>query len=215
MYRTFTFAGLALGILAAGCSQNYNDQPAPRALDHKDLQAVMSTLNAQKQTSATVTPVPTGGLAGIDLNVPEGWRQVPPSSSMRVAEFRLAGARPNDKEATLAVFAGRMGTVEANINRWIGQFSQPDGSASGSQARRWHKTVDGMPVALVDVPGTYAPNMGMSQGPPPTPEPGFRMLGAIVDYGPKFYYFKLVGPRDTVSIWATSFETFINNIKRT
>lgn len=56
--------------------------------------------------------------------------------------------------------------------------------------------------------------MGMSQ-PTATPAPGYRMLGTIVDYGPRFYYCKLVGPRDTVLIWASSFETFISNIKRT
>ena len=42
MHKPFVLAGLLL--LAAGCSQNYNDKPAPRALDSKDLQAVMRTL---------------------------------------------------------------------------------------------------------------------------------------------------------------------------
>ena len=41
------------------------------------------------------------------------------------------------------------------------------------------------------------------------------MLGAIVDFGPKFFYFKLTGPRDTVGLWTASFEQFIEGIKKT
>ena len=42
----------------------------------------------------------------------------------------------------------------------------------------------------------------------------YRMLGAIVDFGPKFFYFKLTGPRDTVGLWTASFEQFIEGIKK-
>jgi len=38
--------------------------------------------------------------------------------------------------------------------------------------------------------------------------------GTIVDFGPKFFYFKPTGPRDTVGLWTASFEQFIEGIKK-
>ena len=178
-----------------------------------DLNGLISALDGRRQPPPrTASRDP---LQDLHLLVPEGWQQVVPSGSMRIAEYHMAGARPHDPKATLAVFAGKMGSVEANIDRWIGQFTQPDGSATISRAKRWQKTVDGMPVVLVDIPGTYAPNMGMGQGANTAPEPNYRMLGAIVNYGPQFFYFKLIGPNETVALWTSSFETFITNIKKT
>ena len=133
---------------------------------------------------------------------------------MCVAEYRMAGARPQDKEATLAVFAGKMGSVEANVNRWFGQFTPGDSGQKDNPGRQWEKQVDGMDVVVVDVSATFAANMGMSQQGNTPPVENYRMLRAIVDFGPKFFYFKLTGPRDTVGLWTASFEQFIEHIKK-
>jgi hypothetical protein len=217
--RNLIFIGSLLSLVLGfvSCSQNYSNDKADKALSKRNLSAVLSVLNKRQVEPGPnrVLAASQKGLDGIELAVPQGWEKVRPSSSMRVAEYRISGARPQDGKATLAVFAGKMGTVEANVSRWIGQFTQPDGSSTHDKAKRWEEMVDGMRVVFVDVPGTYAPNMGMQQGADTAPAPRFRMLGAIVDYGSKFYYFKLIGPRDTVAIWTLDFEKFIGDIRRT
>ena len=129
---------------------------------------------------------------------------------MCVAEYRMAGARPQDKEATLAVIAGKMGPVEANVNRWFGQFTPANGGQKGNPGRQWEKQVDGMDVVVVNISGTFAANLGMSQQGNTPPVENYRMLGAIVDFGPKFFYFKLTGPRDTVGLWTAILSNLSN-----
>ena len=133
---------------------------------------------------------------------------------MRVAEYRMAGARTQDKEATLTVFTGKMGPVEANVNRWFGQFTPADSGQKDNPGRQWEKQVDGMDVVVVDSSGTFAANMGMGQQGNTPPVENYRMLRAIVDFSPKFFNFKLTGPKDTVGLWTASFEQFTKGIKK-
>ena len=74
---------------------------------------------------------------------------------MRLAEHRLPSA---EGDGTLAVFRfgpGQGGGVEANADRWLGQFQQPDGRDSRDVARLWTEEVDGLSAHLVDVSGTF------------------------------------------------------------
>lgn len=207
------FYCLLLSVTA--CSENTADKDATQ----QDVKALISAVE-KMQSKQTAPPPPTAtvagrkSLGGINVAVPAGWQQATPASSMRVAEYHMAGARPQDQEATLAIFAGKMGTVEANIDRWFGQFAPPTGATKGQQGRRWEQQVDGMDAVLIDISGTYAPNMGMNQATDTSPATDYRMLGAIVDFGPKYFYFKLTGPKDTVALWAPSFIEFINNIQK-
>ena len=92
------------------------------------------------------------------FEMPKGWVPKAPSSSMRVAEFVLPKADGDAEDATLTVysFPGGGGTVEANLERWIGQMSQPDGKPSKEVAKTSTMTsTSGVKMTLVDVPGTY------------------------------------------------------------
>ncbi len=75
--------------------------------------------------------------AGLAWTAPEGWRSVPPSSSMRVAEWALAKADGDPEDASLVVFhfPGTGGSVQANLDRWYTQFEQPDGEAQQAAAQ--------------------------------------------------------------------------------
>ena len=57
--------------------------------------------------------------AGLNFTAPDGWRQSPASSSMRVAEFTLPRAPGDAEDAQLIVyyFGGSGGSVDANITR--------------------------------------------------------------------------------------------------
>ncbi|MFQ6675945.1 MAG: hypothetical protein ACE5LH_06325 [Fidelibacterota bacterium] len=152
-------------------------------------------------------------LGRLIATVPPGWFMEAPSSSMRMAQFRLPSEDPGREDAELAVFSGIGGGTRDNLNRWFGQFVQPDGSSSSDKARVETITAGDMRVTLADLTGTFTGSgMPMSQ---PVDKPGYRLLAAIVETVDDTYYFKLVGPESTVGRWAGSFTTFIGNLRFT
>jgi hypothetical protein len=133
---------------------------------------------------------------------------------MRLAEYVLPGAQAGAGDASLVVFyfgPSQGGSVEANIERWYGQFQQPDGRPSKERARRWERKVGSIPVTLVEVKGTYDGGMAMGGG--QAASPGYQMLGAIVSSQNGFFYFKLVGPVATVGSWTGSFDRFVDSVR--
>ena len=198
-----------------GCSQNHSDKEGAAALAEKGLQRI-DGVDQAPQVAAAKAPAPAGqagrqSLGGISVVVPQGWESVPPASRMRVAEYHLSGADANAEKAVLAVFSGQMGSVEANIERWIGQISQPDGTPSAERAKRWRETLDGMAATSVDVRGTFASSMGPGAG---SPSPDYRMIGVIVEGAATSFYLKLLGPEQTVALWEDSFADFVKSIRR-
>lgn len=208
--------GWLVPLMLWGCSQNYSEEKVDKALAEKGL-----TPAAQ---AATKAPLPSGhppltaaegrqSLGGISAEVPEGWQVVPPSSSMRKAEYVLPGEGAED--GSLAVFyfgPSQGGGVDANIERWYGQFTQPDGGSTKAKARRWNKEVRGMPVTLVDIQGTFNPG-GMGMGVAPEPMDGYRMLGGVVESPAGAFFFKLTGPQATLKRWNASFEQYIDSMQ--
>ena len=199
-------AVICLAVLIGGCSQNYSDKKVEEALKEKGLTPVSRSFPEQGRQAL-------GGrqsLGGISAVPSEGWQPVPPSSSMRVAEYLLPGEEGRD--ATLAVFnfgPSQGGGVEANIERWYGQFSQPDGGSTRERSRRWEKRVGGMPVALVDIRGTFSGGMGQTQG----RMEGYRMLGAVVESRAGLFFVKLTGPEATVGAWVEAYDQYIDSIQ--
>jgi hypothetical protein len=135
---------------------------------------------------------------------------------MRQAQFLLPRVEGDGADGELVVFyfgPGQGGSVDANIDRWVGQFGQPDGSASKDKAKTSRNQIAGMQVTFVDLNGTYqAPIM------PGAPErhnsPGYRLLAAVVETPDGPWFFKLVGPEKTIGKWAESFDQFIRSVKK-
>ena len=146
------------------------------------------------------------------VKVPEGWRSRSPSSSMRIAEYVVPapdGTAVGDSE--LAVFAGIGGTTDDNVNRWYGQFEQPDGTPTAEVARRWEVTgAKGITATLVDIRGTFKGGMGPLAG---KIIPDFRMLAAIVQAGNTVYHLKLTGSRASLGFWARDFERLVTSLE--
>lgn len=163
---------------------------------------------AQRAPSGTVSRMQIGELTAI---ADDGWIQESPSSTMRLAQFRLPSPDRSIDDAELAVFSGIGGTVQDNLNRWFGQFRQADGSNSRERARVQEFTVGGMATTIADLSGTFTGGgMPMSK---PVEKTGYRLLAAIVEGSSDIYYFKLVGPEETVEQWAGSFGEFIGNLR--
>jgi len=152
--------------------------------------------------------------AALKFTEPKGWVAKPPSSRMRLAEFTLPKAEGDAEDAALAIyyFGGGGGSVQANLDRWIAQMSQPDGRASKDVAKTQKLGATGLQITLVDVPGTYVAEMspGASER---FNKPGFRLRAAVVEGKGGPYFVKLTGPAKTVGKWDESFLTFLKGLR--
>jgi hypothetical protein len=151
---------------------------------------------------------------GLTFTTPEGWRQSAVASAMRVAEFTLPRAAGDTEDATLIVyyFGGQGGSVDANIQRWVGQMQQADGKPSSAAAKKQSRTVNGLPVTLVDVSGTYVAEMAPGAGERHN-KPHFRLRAGVIETSKGPYFIKLTGPEKTVTKWDRAYEQFIGSLK--
>jgi hypothetical protein len=232
---------LALSLAVAGCSKD-KDKPAEppkpaaepatgpgpgaaRTAPHAMNPHAMDPGAAPHGAAVTNAPGPTAAkddqgryvVGALKLKVPDTWTSQSVTSSMRKAQFELPAAKGDDKAPELVVyqFGNRgAGSVEANIDRWVGQFQQADGSASKDKAKTATTEVAGMKVTTVDVSGHYVAAMqpGAAEK---HDSPGYRMLAAIVEADDGAYYFKLVGPEASVAAEAKAFTAAIESIETT
>jgi len=143
---------------------------------------------------------------------PAGWQSSHPTSSMRVAEFALprAASDPDDGQLVVYYFGGSGGSVDANIQRWIGQMQQPDGRASASAATRETRQIHGLTVTLVDVSGTYvaetAPGSAEHHN-----QAHYRLRAGVVETPRGPYFIKLTGPEKTIAKWDAAFNQFVGS----
>lgn len=137
--------------------------------------------------------------------------QRPPANAMRMAEYGVEG----HEGATLAVFffdatQGGGGSVESNIERWLGQLEQPDGKPTREVAETREREINGMKVTSVDARGTFVGRIGMAEG---EARPAWRVLGAIAEGREGPVFFKLTGPDAAVTAAEGAFEHLIESIQ--
>ena len=191
--------GVLIGFVVAssGCApsppQSRVDPPVPVAVANEPT-AANPTEVAADSAEATIS--------GFRFRVPHGWRQAeltPAQQGFIDARFEIP-ASGEDVKLTLSTISGG---IQANIERWIGQFRLPDGAVPDSETLE----VDGIPVTLVDLSGGF---QGMGQ----TPQPGWRMLGAAFDGEPRDFYIKLTGPEASVGELREDFRSFVTSARR-
>lgn len=125
----------------------------------------------------------------LKFEAPKEWKKEEPKSSMRKAQYRVPDKekKATAAELTLFHFGNNAALVKANIDRWAKQM----GAASAEP-----ETIEGKcKVTLLDVKGNYSPAFGGA------PIEDARMLAAVVEASSGPWYFKLVGPADTVGDW--------------
>src|SRR3954468_23388940 len=140
---------LVTALLWTSCSSQTTSQPEPRSTSNTPAPTSSPTPSSQGSTTAKEK-----SLGPLKLTVPAGWVEQTPSSSMRQAQFSLPKADGDTADGELVVFyfgPGQGGSVEANIDRWVGQIAEPDGSSSKDKAKTSKKVVSGFPVTIVDV----------------------------------------------------------------
>lgn len=165
---------------------------------------------APNNAPQAAAPVSQGDLR---LKPPEAWVSERPSSSMRVSQYLLPAADGDAEAASLVVYyfgPGQGGSVDANLDRWIGQMQSPDGRPSKANAKTETTSVNGMKVTLLDVAGAYAGG-DMGGGGAGQSKPNFRMRAGVIETPKGAYFIKLVGPEKTVARWDQAFQEFVRS----
>ena len=129
---------------------------------------------------------------------------------MRAATYSVPKAAGDSEDGECAVFyfgTGQGGSVQANIERWYGQFESTAKPPAPREAKAGkHK------VTYVEHSGAYKSG-GPMMATAAVKKPGFQLLGAIVEGPEGSVFFKLTGPAKTVSAAKTSFEKMIQGIQ--
>jgi len=135
------------------------------------------------------------------------WKDRPPASSMRVAEFIVPKASGDSEDADVIIyyFAGGGGSVEANLQRWTSQFQ------STKEPVRTTATVNGLKLTSLDVSGTYVAEMrpGSTEH---YNKPGYRMRATVVETPKGPYFIKLTGPAKAVDSAGAAFDQFLRSL---
>ncbi len=161
------------------------------------------------------SPVPQNPNGTLSYKAPEGWIVEQPTSSMRAAQYKLPKMAGDSEDAVLVLYyfgQGQGGATQANIDRWISQMDQPDGSDSKEKAKSETLTVNGMKVTMVDVTGTYSAEMAPGSG-DFTSKPNYRLRAAVVETPKGSYFAKLTGPEKTITHWDQAFRDYLNSFE--
>jgi hypothetical protein len=163
--------------------------------------------------SEGATPLPSaGGVAAgtaassdtVLWEVPARWKSLPSASSMRKATYGIPHAAGDDADAELTVIQAG-GELQANIDRWAGQFEE------NPKPVRTERTLNGLKVIVVELQGTYK---GGGMGGADTKRPNSTMLAAVVMAPEMPYFFKMTGSRATVAAAKPEFEKFLQSIRK-
>lgn len=148
--------------------------------------------------------------SGLALTAPADWLPRTPKVRIIEYEFAVPAAKGDRADGRVTVMTAG-GSVQANIERWLGQFSQPDGSATRDKAKVEKKQIAGHTVHIVEISGTYHDAPGPFA--PPIERPGYRMLGAVIETDGGNCFIKFYGPDRTVAEHAKQFHTMLDGMK--
>ena len=153
-----------------------------------------------------------GILGGLGYDAPAEWTSKPSSSSMRVAQWELLG---DDAPAEVVIFyfgEGGGGGVDANLDRWFGQFEQPDGSSTREKATITELSVNGLELTIADMRGTFVAPVrpGVRER---SHRPGHRMIAAVVEGGSGPWYIRVLGSEATITKWEASVDAFLSSLR--
>ena len=197
---------IALGMIAISCGDS-NVETVQKGQQSSSTPA-QQMAKAPASNSAAGT---SANAAGVSWTIPEGWDVMGPRP-MRAATYMI-GDGENSAECAVFFFGtGQGGDVQSNIDRWIGQFQQPDGSDSKSKAKTEHREIGGFHVNVIDLTGTYM--SGGMGGQPAVAKTGFRLLGAIVEAPEGPLFFKLTGPGAAVEDIKPHFDNLVATLKK-
>ena len=179
--------------------------PSPAAPKHGELPEVVAGRNLVKLADGRAV------LGPFSMRVPADWKETPSESNMRVAEFKLPGPAGTQAEVIVYYFGeGGAGSIDANVDRWVSQFKQPDGKPSREVTKIEKASFAGQEATLVSLAGRYvaAPPGGGEA----VDKPDQSLLAAIVPSPRGPYYFRLIGDQAAVTEQAPRFREALTSL---
>lgn len=137
------------------------------------------------------------------------WVRQQAASSMRAGQFLYDHEDESLADVELVIFffgAGGGGGVQANIDRWLGQFQ------GTPESKTEEKEMGGKKVVLLTAKGTYMETMagaGPFSGAPKTPKPDYTMLAAILPSEQGDVFIKVTGPSKSIEAMKEAYEAFV------
>jgi hypothetical protein len=151
----------------------------------------------------------------LQFKAPSEWVVEVPSSRMRVAQYKLPANTGDGEDASLVLYffgSNSGGSVQSNLDRWISQIEQPDGSSSAGKAKTETLDVNKLKITTIDLSGTYvaetAPGSGTKYN-----KPAYRLRAAVIETPKGAYYIKFVGPAKTIERWDKSFVSYLKSFE--
>jgi hypothetical protein len=166
----------------------------------------------QQPNSGSRTTAASGDLR---FKAPDGWVTETPTSAMRAAQYKLPKADGDSEDASLVLYyfgSTQGGSAQANVDRWISQIQQADGSSSKDKAKTETMTVNGLKVTTVDVSGTYTAEMAPGAG-NNRKDANYRLRAAVIETPKGNYFLKLVGPAKTVERWEQAYSDYVKSFE--
>ncbi len=167
-----------------------------------------STITAEEEVDRTIKL----SEGKIQLTAAENWKREKPRTNIVEYEFSVPAVEGDATDGRVTIM-GAGGSIEANIGRWLAQFTQPDGASTKERSQIEEQKIAGQEVHLVDITGTFK---DQPRGPfgPTTLRDNYRMLGAIISTEKRGQYFvKMYGPRKTIAANEKAFNEMINTLK--
>jgi hypothetical protein len=178
---------------------------------------LFSTTHAQEAAEAQeAEPIAfTAAEGALNFKAPGEWTKVQPRVNFIEAEFSIPKIDGDPKNGRLTIM-GAGGSIQANIDRWYTQFTQPDGGATSEVAKVSETTVNEMTVHMVDITGTYMDTTGGPFNPnaKKVERENYRMVAAIIETADNGNYFvKMYGPQDTMEKNLEGFQNMVKGLE--
>ena len=151
-----------------------------------------------KDSAPADPPVARPASKIIAFDAPTGWVKEEPTNNMRKAQYRVPDKQKQAKDAVFTLSTTRTWgpeSLQENIARWSSQMSSAEPKVESFQGK--------CKVSLVDLSGDYHSDFD------PEPIPHARMLVAVLETEEAPWFFKVVGPLETVGGWREEFVTML------
>ncbi len=126
---------------------------------------------------------------------------------MRAAQLKVTDEKTKQNAEVVFFYfgPGGGGGVQANLDRWLGQFSEPREKLN---AKVENTEVNGTKVTYVHAEGTYQSGL---PGGPKTPMPNHALLGAIVEGKQGAVFVRLTAPKELAKASNADFRKMIES----
>lgn len=142
----------------------------------------------------------------LSMKASADWTSKKPAFKIIDHEFSIPAVK-DDKVGGRLTIMGAGGSIEQNINRWIGQFSQPDGKSTKDRTTIDTLKIAGQTVYLVNITGNFNDRRAGLQK-------DYRMIAAIIVTEKLGQHFiKLYGPKQTIAANEKKFKSFLDSLK--